>query len=230
MLQRFLRWQIILPVVLIVVLGGGAWAYNYYLREVKVDPQELIVQALDTTNQAGSYRFHVEASLLTGGNKVALSNLDGEKASDGSLYLKGQMTGQPVEIYQVKETTYFRDPSSKRWMVTPGNSPLDQEKFMAEINPMSILKIMQVNDLQYLGRQKKIPGRPYLLTCKPRVNNHFLNSYWQDFNYQFLVERGSTYIRRVSLEASHREHPQDKLTMIVDFYDFNKRINIKPPQ
>lgn len=230
MVQKFLRWQVILPLAVAVLAMAGGWAYSYYLREVKVDPQKLIVQALDTTNQAGSYRFHVEASLVTGGNKVALSSLDGEKASDGNLYLKGQMTGQPVEIYQIKDTTYFRDPASKRWMITPGNSPLEQEKFMAEINPLSILKIMQVNDLQYLGRQKKVPGRPYLLTCKPLVNNQFLNSYWQDLNYQFWVERGSNYIRRVSLEASHREHPGDKLIMTVEFYDFNKRINIKPPQ
>ncbi|MDN5344067.1 MAG: hypothetical protein PWQ18_178 [Clostridia bacterium] len=230
MLQKLLRWQIILPLVLIVALAGGGWAYSYYLREIKVDPQELIVQALDTTNQASSYRFHVEANLTAGGNSIALSKLEGEKAGDGSLYLKGQMTGQPVEIYQVKDTTYFRDPASKRWMVTPGNSPLEQEKYMAEINPLSILKITQVDNLKFLGRQKKVPGRPYLLTCQPRVNNQFLNSYWQDFNYQFLVERGSNYIRQVSLEAAHRQRPQDKLTMTVDFYDFNRRINIKPPQ
>ncbi|MDK2894017.1 MAG: hypothetical protein PWQ98_142 [Moorella sp. (in: firmicutes)] len=229
MAGKFLRWQVILPVVLVLTLAGG-WSYVYYLREIKVEPQELIVQALDITHQATSYRFHVEASLITGGNKIGLSSLDGERAGDGSLYLKGQMTGQPVEIYQVKDTTYFRDPTSKRWMVTPGNNPLEQEKYMAEINPLSILKITRVDDLQFLGRQKKVPGRPYLLTCRPQVNNQFLNSYWQDLYYQFWVERGSNYIRKVSLEAAHRQRPQDKLIMTVDFYDFNKRINIKPPQ
>ncbi len=229
MVHKFLRWQIIVPALLILALAGY-WSYSYYLREIKVVPGELIVQALDKTNQAASYRFHVEADLTAGGNKISLSNLDGERAADGNLYLKGEMTGQPVEIYQIKDTTYFRDPTSKRWMTTPGNNPLEQERYMAELNPLSILKITQVEDLQYLGRQKKIPGRPYLLTCRPRVNNLFLNSYWQDFRYQFLVERGSTYIRRVTLEAAHRQRPQDKLTMTVDFYDFNKRITIKPPE
>lgn len=229
LIRKFLRWQVIVPLVLVLGLTGYL-SYTYYLQEIKVEPEELIVQALDITNQATSYRFHVEAYLTTAGNKVVLSNLDGERSSDGSFYLKGQMTGQEVEVYQVEDTTYFRDPASKRWMVTPGNSPLDQEKYMAEINPLSILKITQVNELQYLGRQRKVPGRPYLLTCRPRVNNQFLNSYWRDFFYQFWVERGDKYIRRVSLEAAHRQNPEDKLTMTVDFYDFNKHIKIKPPQ
>lgn len=229
MRQKLLRWPVILTLVLVLGLAGYV-SYSYYLQEVKVEPGELIVQALDITNQATSYRFHVEASLTSAGNKVELSNLDGERSSDGAFYLKGQMTGQEVEIYQLEETTYFRDPVSKRWMVTPGNSPLDQEKYMAEINPLSILKITQLDGLQYLGRQRDLPGRPYLLTCQPQVNNQFLNSYWQDFYYQFWVERGDKYIRRVSLEAAHRQNPEDKLTMIVDFYDFNKNIKIEPPQ
>ncbi|WP_338823937.1 hypothetical protein MHOCP_20940 [Moorella humiferrea] len=229
MVKRFLRWPFLLAVIFFMGLAGY-WGYSYYLREIKVEPQELIVKALDATNQAKSYRFHVEASLISGGNRIDLSKLDGERAEDGSLYLKGQMTGQPVEIYQIEDTTYFRDPASKRWMITPGNNPLEQEKYMVEINPMSILKVTRVDDLQYLGRQKSIPGKPYLLTCRPQVNNQFLNSYWQDLYYQFWVERGSNYIRKVSLEAAHRQRPQDKLTMTVDFYDFNKRINIKPPQ
>ncbi|WP_258358560.1 hypothetical protein [Moorella sulfitireducens (nom. illeg.)] len=229
MVKKFLRWPFILSLVIVLALVG-VWCYSYYLREIKVEPMELIVKALDTTNRATSYRFHVEASLITGGNKIDLSSLDGERGYDGSLYLKGQMTGQPVEIYQVEDTTYFRDPTSKRWMVTPGNNPLEQEKYMAEINPLSILKITRVDDLKFLGRQKKVPGRPYLLTCRPQVNNQFFNSYWQDPYYQLWVERGSNYIRKVSLEAAHRQHPQDKLTMTVDFYDFNKRINIKTPQ
>lgn len=232
MAGKLLRRQIILPLLLsLVLLGlGGYWSYNYYLEEIKIEPQELIVQALDKTNEAVSYRFNVEANLIAGGNKVVLSNLTGERGDDGSLYLKGEMTGQPVEIYQVGDTTYFRDPTLERWMVTPGNNPLEQEKYMAEINPMSVLKITQVDDLQYLGRQKKVPGRPYLFTFRPKVNNQFLNTYWQDFTYQLLVDRGSKFIRRVTLEASHRERPDDKLTMTIDFFDYNKRINIKPPQ
>ncbi|NLW07183.1 MAG: hypothetical protein GX039_04290 [Clostridia bacterium] len=229
MRQKLLRWPVILTLALVLGLAGYNF-YSYYLQEIKVEPGELIIQALDITNQASSYRFHVEASLTSAGNKVILSDLDGMRSSDGSFYLKGQMTGQEVEIYQLDQTTYFRDPTSKRWMVTPGNSPLEQEKYMAEINPLSILKITQVNELQFLGRQRDLPGRPYLLTCRPQVNNEFLNSYWQDFYYQFWVERGSKYICKVSLEAAHREKPEDKLTMTVDFYDFNKDIKIEPPQ
>jgi len=222
------RWQVLIPLLVIMILGGY-WSYYYYMEEIRVDPQELFVEALDKTNQAASYRFHVEVYMHSGGTQITLSDLDGERSSDGNLYLKGQMTGQEVEIYQVKDTTYFKDTISDRWMVTPGNNPLEQEKYMAEINPLSILKITEVNELQYLGRQKKVSGRPYLLTCKPKVNNLFLNSYWHQYFYKIWIDRGSKYITRVSLEAVDRKKNQDKLSMTVDFYDFNKNIKIKPP-
>lgn len=227
--RKYLRWQIIIPVFLVLALIGG-WGYNYYQREIKVVPDELISRALADTNKVSSYRFHVEAYLINGGKKIPLSSIDGERTNESDLHLKGQMTGQDVEVYQVKDTTYFKDPISKRWMVTPGNNPLEQEKFMAELNPLSILNIVQINDLQYLGRQKEMPGRPYLLTFNPRVNNRFLNSYWKDFSYKLWIEPGSNYIRRVHLEANHRKHPKDKLVMDVDFYDFNKRIKIELPE
>lgn len=227
--QKILRWPVILSLMFILGLAGFL-SYSYYLQEIKVEPEELIVQALDKTNQAASYRFHIEAHLISADNKITLSNLIGERSSDGGFYIKGEMTGQEIEVYQVENSTYFRDFDSERWMVTPGNSPLDLEKYMVEINPLSIIKITQANDLQYLGRQRKVPGRPYLLTCRPWINNQFLNSYWHDFYYQLWVERGSKYIIKVSIEAIHRQNPQDKLLLTVDFYDLNKRIKIKPPQ
>lgn len=225
----FRRLKIGLPVI-VFILVAGAWGYNYYLKEIKVVPEELIIQALDTTNAVTSYRFRLEAYLEADGGRIEVSRVNGERSQEGDLHLWGKMTGQEVDVYQIRDTTYFKDALSGRWMVTPGNSPLQQELFMAEVNPLSILKITRIKELQYKGRQKNMPGRPYLLLLRPEINNRLLNAYWENFQYKLLIERGSNYIRRVELVANHRQKPEDMLNMVLELYDFNKRITIKPPK
>ncbi|MGI9952280.1 hypothetical protein V3F56_07950 [Moorellaceae bacterium AZ2] len=221
--------RIVLPVIILLLLGVGAWGYNFYLREIKVVPEELIVKALDTTHAATSYRFRLEGYLEADGGRIEVSQVTGERSAGGDLHLWGKMTGQEVDVYQIQDTTYFKDPLFGRWMVTPGNSPLQQELFMAEVNPLSILKITKIQDLQYKGRQKNVPGRPYLLELRPEINNRLLNTYWRNFYYKLWVERGSHYIRKVELVADHRQKPGDKLRITLELYDFNKVTKINPP-
>jgi len=136
-----------------------------------------------------------------------------------------------VDIYHIGDTTYFGDSVSQRWMVTPSHRPLEQEKYLAEINPLSMIKITKLEEVQYLGPDKKVSGRPYLIRARAQVNNAFLNTYWNNFCYQFWIDRGSQYIRQFSLEASHRQRPQDRLAVKVEMWDFNGRnITIRPPQ
>lgn len=215
--------------VLALVLAGTG-GYNFYLQEIKVNPEELLVKALDTTHALKSYRFYLEAFLETEGGHIEISKVNGECASTGDLHLWGKMTGQEVDIYQVKDTTYFKDPVSQRWMVTPGNNPLQQDIFLVEVNPLSILKITEVKELQYKGRQKNMPGRPYLLSLRPEINNALLNAYWHNFSCNLWIDRREPYIRQVDLVAEHRQKAGDSLVIRLQLYDFNKRIDIKPPQ
>lgn len=192
-------------------------------------PEELLVKALDTTHALKSYRFHLEAFLETEGGCIEISRVSGERTPAGDLHLWGKMTGQEVDIYQVKDTTYFKDPVSQRWMVTPGNNPLQQEIFLVEVNPLSILKITKVKELHYKGRQKNMPGRPYLLVLRPEINNALLTAYWGNFACKLWIDRGTTYIQQAELVAEHRQKPGDRLLIKLELYDFNKRINVKPP-
>ena len=216
-------------VVLALVLVG-TWGYKFYVQEVKVNPEELLVKALDTTHALKSYRFYLEAFLETEGGHIEISKVHGEWTSPGDLHLWGKMTGQEVDIYQVKDTTYFKDPLSQRWMVTPGNNPLQQDIFLVEVNPLSILKITQVKELQYKGRQKNMSGRPYLLALRPEINNALLNAYWHNFFCNLWIDRRDLYIRQAELVAEHRQKAGDSLVIRLQLYDFNKRINIEPPQ
>lgn len=221
-----------LKIALVVLTLGlvSAWGYKFYWQEIRVNPEELLVKALDTTHALKSYRFHLEAFLETDGGRIEISRVNGERTSTGDLHLWGKMTGQEVDIYQVKDTTYFKDPVSQRWMVTPGNNPLQQEIFLIEVNPLSILKITKVKELQYKGKQKNIPGRPYLLVLRPEINNNLLNAYWENFSCSLWIDRGNPYIRQVELVAEHRQKAGDNLLIRLELYDFNKRITVEPPQ
>lgn len=224
-----LGWRKVLPLILVLLLGIGAWGYNFYLREIKVVPEELILKALDTTHAVGSYRFHLEGYLEAEGGRIEVSRVTGERSAAGDLHLWGRMTGQEVHIYQIQDTTYYKDALSGRWMVTPGNTALQQELFMVEVNPLSVLKITNIQGLQYKGRQKNMPGRPYLLELRPEINNRLLNTYWQNYYCKIWVERRSHYIRRVELVADHRQKPGDRLHLTLELYDFNKVTKINPP-
>ncbi|MGB9782935.1 MAG: hypothetical protein ACPLXA_08225 [Moorellaceae bacterium] len=224
-----MSWKVVLVIMGFISIVG-VWGYNFYLKEIKIIPEELVVQALDTTNAVTSYRFRLEAYLQTEGGEIEVSRVNGERSPEGDWHLWGRMTGQEVDIYQVKDTTYFKDVLSGRWMVTPGNTPWQQELFMAEVDPLSLLKITQIKELQYQGRPRNLPGRPHLLMLQPEVNNRLLNSYWKNFYYKLWIEKGSHYIRRVELVADHRQKAHNKLTIVLELYDFNRRFTIEPPQ
>ncbi|MDN5347810.1 MAG: hypothetical protein PWP65_1374 [Clostridia bacterium] len=228
MLAEF-RGKLRLLIIGLLLLGAGISFYYYYQKELKVIPEELMNRALDNTLQAETYRFRLTVKLQTGGRELELSNVQGERSRTGDFHFQGRMTGQSVDVYHIREKTYFKDPIAGRWMIHQGSDPLKQELFMVEIDPLSILRFAQIEELQYLGRQKDIKGRPYLLVCRPKVVNQFLNRYARDFSYKLWIDRGSTRIQRVTVEATSRQKPTDKLTLDLELLDFNRRLNIKAP-
>ncbi len=229
MVIRLKRLWLILGGVLLVaaVVSGG---YLYYIKEVRVIPEELVASSLENTLAVGNYRYQVSASLeLDGTDKRALSDINGEKQKN-NFHIKGTMLGQQVEVYQVDDITYSLNPKTQQWMVTPGSELFQPELFMTEINPMSNFRFTQVNNIQYQGVEKNNHQKLHIITCNPVVNNGFLEKYWQDFSYRLWIDRHSERVVKAQISAVSLRDPKDTMRIEVDLKDFNKKFTIKPPE
>ncbi|MHB1420891.1 MAG: hypothetical protein ACYCX4_15145, partial [Bacillota bacterium] len=123
-----MNWKLIGAVVLVaLLLIVGYFSFN---RVVKVDPVALTTESLEKTLSSKSYRYLTELKLIREGGEVTLSQIRGEKAGEEDFHITGVMQQQEVEVYQLQDTTYLKDPVTGKWMEVPGNNLMEQELFM----------------------------------------------------------------------------------------------------
>lgn len=223
-----IRWfWIVIPLLIIVLCIGG---FYYYTEEVRIIPEELVRESLEKTLNNTSYRYETLITLkLDGKEERLLSNIKGERSAD-NFHFKGEMVGQKVEVFQVKDNTYSLDLKSGKWMITPGNELFQPELFMTEINPLSNFSFSEVNDIVYLGKEKIGKRKYYVITCKPVVKNTFMEKYWQDFSYRLWIDKRSRRIVKAQVNAKNIKDPKDLINISLVLYDFNKNIAIEPPK
>ena len=221
-------WKPLLAVVLVLVLSWSG--YVYYLNNIKIIPEELLAEVMQRTETTNSYRYHVKVTLLgtdTGNN--VLSNLDGENSKD-NFHIWGEMAKEQIEVFQVGNTTYAKRMEDARWMKTPGNNPFEQTLFMAELNPLASFDFNSYSELEYLGKEKIDGKKLYLLTYQPKLGEELLTMYFTDFKYKIWVDRGRREIRHAQIEATSKISSKGGLKMEVKIWDYNKPIEIKPPE
>lgn len=222
------RLKILILTSILFILLAGIGGYYYYENYIKVIPEELIQKALDETLKVESYRYHVKIELNVDNTPVIISDLEGEKANDKDFHIFGTMQDQQVEVFQIANITYMKDSLTNKWVIIPENPVFETEYFMAEINPLASFVFTNLNDLQYLGREKIGGQKYYVMHCLPEVNNEFLNRYWQDFEYKLWIDSNKRIVR-AEVKAVNKAKPSDTLTMVVDLKDFHAKIKLEPP-
>ena len=102
-------WKgLIILLLCAAIVYGGTLLYEEVTRP---DPREAVLQGIGKSLQAQNYRYQAIAKRRLDGQETILSEIWGEKNSQG-VHLKGNLPiiGAEVEIYQVADKMYRRDP------------------------------------------------------------------------------------------------------------------------
>ncbi|MHB9095844.1 MAG: hypothetical protein ACYC21_14355, partial [Eubacteriales bacterium] len=67
-------------------------------------------------------------------------------------------------------------------------------------------------------------------TAKPHIDNPYMEILWRDFNYKFWVEPRSLLIYKAEVTAVSKNNPADKMSLLVQFSNYNGNIEITPPK
>ncbi|NLO89836.1 MAG: hypothetical protein GX088_05880 [Clostridia bacterium] len=219
---------IIVSVAILLLLAVGGTAV--YRHNTKIVPEGLLKNSLENTLKAQSYAFSIKSQLYVDGNERLLSDLEGKKDSKGNFHLKGKMLSQDVEIYQIQDTTYFKEHNSDKWMVLEDNNIMEMEQFMTEVNPLSNFNFVIPEKVDYHGKEKVKGITCHVLSLEPNVENRILKIHWRGFSYKLWVEQGGDYIRKAVLKAKGKENSSAVLELNMDFSDFNRVREIVPPK
>lgn len=209
----------------LVLITGLVWFYDSFL---KVEPGPLLEETMEKAHKAKSYLYQMKAELDIGGTPRTWIEVKGERAP-GCYHFQGKTLGTPVEIYQIGNRSYTRDPVTNNWTVLDGVDLAQQQLYMAEIDPLSNFRF-QTKEVPHLLGKERVGGRScWVLEVNPQVENKYLELWWDDFTYRFWIDRKNHQLVRAQANARSKNSSSTRLTMVIDFQDFNKRIEIQPP-
>jgi len=221
-------WKgLIILLLCAAIVYGGTLLYEEVTRP---DPREAVLQGIGKSLQAQNYRYQAIAKRRLDGQETILSEIWGEKNSQG-VHLKGNLPiiGAEVEIYQVADKMYRRDPLTQGWLVVSQQGKASLEQLIAELNPLSVFNPESDFEVRYVGTERvgRIPCRVYEVMTKGE--NKYVELYWQDFNFRFWLAKKDGYLHKAEIFAEHREDSQHILTVDLTFFDYDEHIEIQPP-
>ncbi|HEY8910134.1 MAG TPA: hypothetical protein VIM51_07620 [Desulfosporosinus sp.] len=212
-------WLLIgISIVLIgVLLGRLLW---------QPDPTKLVTHGLERLNAATSFRYSLTQHQSVEGKDRVLTQILGEK-DGGNTRILGQLVGSEVELIQVGDSTYNKDPFSKKW-IRFANAAATQEVFLAELNPLSSLQMKELGEVMLSGQEKVNGEKVWVCHLMPSVQNQMMEAFWTDFQYTLYIRKSDEMLVRATIEAKNKAK-SDSMTMILEFKDIGKKINIQVP-
>ena len=219
--------KVILLLLLLLIVGVAA--YLIY-EDAKIVPTDLLKESMEKTFAAESYSFGVKSTLKVDGKERPLSNVKGKKDAQNNYYFSGTMLKQEVEVYQIKDTTYFREGSSDKWMHMEDNNIMDMQQFTTEINPLSNFSFSVPEKVDQVGKEKINGKKCVVLECMPHVENQILNLHWKNFHYKLWIDKGKKVIYKAEVKAENKENAKSLLELKMTLADFNKVNPISFPE
>lgn len=223
--ERSFRRLAVVLIALILVLGGGGYAYRVL---TKVEPEVLVQETLKKSTEAGSYRYSFAAEFNIAGRQQMWSRVRGEMAED-RVHIKGKILGTPVEMYRIGPKTFTLDPVSNNWIILEGTDVDRQHIFMAEIEPFSNFHFKSVQNPKLIGVEKVGEKKCWVIEFSPQVENRYLEMWWQNFVYRFWIDRKTHTLIKAKATAENKNSPGTFLSLVVEFRDYNKKIKIDAP-
>lgn len=221
------NWKWILIILLILVLSGGG--YGVYRGLNSAPPEEVVNTAIENTLNADSYRYQAQSKKIIDGKEELLSEVSGEK-SNGNVHLTGKLhvVNSDFEIYQVADKLYRKDEFSKDWLVVEDTNLEATERLVQEINPLGIFKFSEPIIAHYVGKEEVNDKKCRKYEVMAETENKYLLVLWQDFTYTVWIDK-SGLLTKAEINAINKQNENQRLSMSVEFSDYNKEIAISPP-
>ncbi|KUO73317.1 MAG: hypothetical protein APF81_11945 [Desulfosporosinus sp. BRH_c37] len=208
-------------VISIVLVGGLLGRYLW-----QPDPTDLVKHGLERLNTATSFRYSLTQHQWVEGKDRVLTQVLGEK-DGGNTRILGQLAGSEVEMIKMGDSTYSKDPFSKKW-IRFANALAAQEVFLAELNPLSSLQMKELGEVM-LSDQGKVNGeKVWVCHLSPSVQNQMMEVFWTDFQYTLYIRKSDKILVKAIIEAKNKVK-SDPMTMTLEFKDIGKKINIQAP-
>jgi hypothetical protein len=206
----------------IVLMGGILGRFLWQ----PPDPTNLVKHSLEQLNAAASFRYSLTQHQWVEGKDRVLTQILGEKDGENTRIL-GQLAGSEVEMIKIVDSTYSKDPFSKKW-IKFANAPAAQEVFLAELNPLSSLQMKELG-VVILSDQGKVNGeKVWVCNLSPSVQNQMMEVFWTDFQYTLYIRKSDQMLVKATIEAKNKVK-SDPMTMTLEFKDIGKKLNIQAP-
>ncbi len=193
-------------------------------------PRELLNEGLACTAASKSFRYRAEARLFVDGREQYVSDVNGEWVAPDRSHIRGTVVNTPVEYIQVRDTVYMRDQFSGRWLILPGSSLPQSELFATELNPLAVLRLKEIREVQARGRERIDGARTVVLGVRGTPDHPFLESHFTDFDYTLWLEPGSARLWQVRLRAASRVGANAGVELLLRFRDFDHNITVNAPE
>ena len=190
------------------------------------EPTDLVTHGLERLNAATSFRYSLTQHQWVEGKDRVLTQILGEK-DGGNTRILGQLVGSEVEMIKIGDSTYSKDPFSKKW-IRFANAPAAQEVFLAELNPLSSLQMKELGEVMLSGQEKVNGEKTWVCQLKPSVQNQMMEVFWTDFQYTLYIRKSDKTIVKATIEAKNKAK-SDPMTMTLEFKDIGKKMSIQAP-
>ncbi len=222
---------IMIMVPIVVVLLGFGLAFNtlrdMYIKS-QLEAQVELSKALANIEKTTEYRYNLKSGFAVEGREEVISQVAGEK-SQGKTHIKGEMVNTAIDIYYIDRTIYNYDSLSEKWLIIESDTTNSEELLISELNPLSNFRIRAPVTVEKLGFEK-IEGTECLVAaCKTGVQSELLETFWQDFEYQFWIDYKKGLVKKAKVEAKNKDSFETILKIEVVFKDINKKISIEAP-
>ena len=222
-------WKCAAALALTVTLVWG----NIYIYEelTRLPPGEAVLQGLNKTVNAQSYRYEALAKRSLDGRETIISEVKGEKNLKG-VHLAGNLPiiQAEVEVYHLGDTMYRRDTFSAGWLEVPVKNKAAVEQLITEINPLGIFHFTNDIDAKYVGKEKVGKKVCRVYEVMGRGENKYMELYWEDFKYRLWIDKKESVIRKAEIMAEHCDNSRHQLHVSILLYDLNEPVEIVPPK
>ncbi len=217
------------PIVVLLLAFGLAFntLRDMYVKS-RLEAQVELSKALTNMEKISEYRYNLKSGFAVEGREEVISRVDGEK-SEGKTHIKGEMVNTPVDIFYIDRTIYNYDSLSDKWLIIESDTTNSEELLISELNPMSNFRIRAPGTVEKIGFEK-IDGTECLVAaCKTGVQSELLETFWQDFEYQFWIDYNKGLVKKACVEAKNKDSFETILKIEVVYKDVNKKIDIEAP-
>ena len=199
-----------------------------YYEKSKLEPDVELRQAVNHMPQLNSFRYRLQSGFTVDNRKEVISRVEGETAQ-GNTHIKGEMVNTAIDIYYIDRTIYNYDSFSKKWLVIESGTSNSEELLISELNPLSNFRFKDLRGIKKLGFEKINGSECLVVGSKPSLQSQLMESLWADFDYRLWIDYHDNIIRKAVLSASNKRNEKTRLTIKLEFYDFNQAMKIEPP-